>query len=33
MKIKLINKSKYDLPAYSTLASAGIDLRDDYFKE
>lgn len=27
MKIKIINKSKHDLPNYSTLASAGMDLR------
>lgn len=27
MKIKIINKSKHDLPNYSTLSSAGMDLR------
>ncbi len=27
MKIKVINKSKHQLPAYSTRASAGMDLR------
>jgi dUTP pyrophosphatase len=27
MKIKIINKSKHDLPSYSTTASAGMDLR------
>tara|TARA_B100001250_G_scaffold66268_1_gene52708 strand:+ start:4708 stop:5142 length:435 start_codon:yes stop_codon:yes gene_type:complete len=27
MKIKIINKSKHDLPNYSTPASAGMDLR------
>ncbi len=27
MKIKIINKSKHELPAYSTVASAGMDLR------
>ena len=27
MKIKVINKSKHDLPHYSTPASAGMDLR------
>jgi dUTP pyrophosphatase len=27
MKIKIINKSKHQLPAYSTVASAGMDLR------
>jgi len=27
MKIKIINKSKHELPAYSTAASAGMDLR------
>jgi len=27
MKIKIINKSKHDLPSYSTLLSAGMDLR------
>ncbi|MDP6922446.1 MAG: dUTP diphosphatase, partial [Lutibacter sp.] len=27
MKIQLINQSKHPLPAYETLASAGMDLR------
>lgn len=27
MKIKIINKSKHELPAYSTAAAAGMDLR------
>lgn len=27
MKIKIINKSKHDLPQYATEASAGLDLR------
>ncbi|RXR24383.1 dUTP diphosphatase [Flavobacterium stagni] len=27
MKIKIINTSSHDLPAYETLASAGMDLR------
>ena len=27
MKVKVVNKSKHPLPAYATLASAGIDLR------
>jgi len=27
MKVKVINKSKHDLPNYSTTASAGMDLR------
>lgn len=27
MKIKIVNKSKHNLPAYSTIASAGMDLR------
>lgn len=27
MKIKIINKSRHALPAYSTIASAGMDLR------
>lgn len=27
MKIKIVNKSKHDLPSYSTIASAGMDLR------
>lgn len=27
MKIKIVNKSKHQLPAYETIASAGMDLR------
>ncbi|MBN2862062.1 MAG: dUTP diphosphatase [Bacteroidales bacterium] len=27
MKIKIVNKSKHELPSYSTSASAGMDLR------
>ncbi len=27
LKVKVINKSKYELPAYSTSQSAGMDLR------
>lgn len=27
MKIKIINKSKHELPSYATLAAAGMDLR------
>ena len=27
MKVKVINKSKHDLPEYETIASAGLDLR------
>lgn len=27
MEIKIINKSKHELPAYETIASAGMDLR------
>ena len=27
MKVKVVNKSKHELPHYSTLASAGMDLR------
>ncbi len=29
MKIKIINKSKHELPSYETVASAGMDLRAD----
>jgi dUTP pyrophosphatase len=29
MKIKIVNKSKHQLPGYSTLLSAGMDLRAD----
>jgi dUTP pyrophosphatase len=27
LKVKIVNKSSHDLPAYSTLLSAGMDLR------
>ena len=27
MKVKIINKSKHNLPAYETIQSAGMDLR------
>tara|TARA_B100001142_G_scaffold330191_1_gene396882 strand:+ start:2335 stop:2769 length:435 start_codon:yes stop_codon:yes gene_type:complete len=27
MKVKVVNKSRHDLPSYSTAASAGMDLR------
>ena len=27
MKVKVINKSKHELPAYATIQSAGMDLR------
>ena len=27
MKVKVINKSKHQLPEYATIASAGLDLR------
>ena len=27
MEVKIINKSKHELPAYETIASAGMDLR------
>ena len=27
MKVKVVNKSKHELPNYSTIASAGMDLR------
>ena len=27
MKVKIINHSKHALPAYGTIASAGMDLR------
>jgi dUTP pyrophosphatase len=29
MKIKIINKSKHELPGYATVAAAGMDLRAD----
>jgi dUTP pyrophosphatase len=33
MKIRIINKSKHKLPAYSTSSSAGMDIRADIDKE
>mgnify|MGYP003757960729 CR=1 FL=1 len=33
MKVKVINKSKHDLPHYSTSASAGMDLRANISKD
>ena len=33
MKIKIVNKSKHQLPAYSTPLSAGMDIRADIDKE
>jgi len=33
MKIKIVNKSKHPLPEYSTIASAGMDLRADIDNE
>ena len=27
MKVKIVNKSKHNLPSYSTIASAGMDIR------
>jgi dUTP pyrophosphatase len=32
MKIRIVNKSKHDLPSYSTVFSAGMDLRADLDK-
>lgn len=32
MKVRIVNKSKHDLPAYSTVYSAGMDLRADLDK-
>jgi len=32
MKIRIVNKSKHDLPSYSTIFSAGMDLRADLDK-
>lgn len=29
MKIRIVNRSKHNLPAYETVASAGMDLRAD----
>jgi len=33
MKIKVINKSKHQLPSYSTASSAGMDIRADIDEE
>jgi dUTP pyrophosphatase len=33
MKIRIVNKSKHPLPAYSTEASAGMDIRADIENE
>jgi len=33
MKIKITNKSKHELPAYSTVASAGMDLRANLLED
>lgn len=30
MKVQIINKSKFDLPKYETLFSAGMDIRGDF---
>tara|TARA_B100000427_G_C15408857_1_gene551100 strand:+ start:128 stop:562 length:435 start_codon:yes stop_codon:yes gene_type:complete len=32
MKIKLVNKSQHDCPEYSTIQSAGLDLRANLFE-
>ena len=32
MKVRIVNKSKHDLPTYSTVFSAGMDLRADLDK-
>jgi dUTP pyrophosphatase len=32
MKIRIVNKSKHDLPSYSTVFSAGMDLRAELDK-
>ena len=32
MKVRIVNKSKHDLPSYSTIFSAGMDLRADLDK-
>ena len=32
MKVRIVNKSKHDLPLYSTVFSAGMDLRADLDK-
>ena len=33
MKIKIVNNSKHELPQYSTLAAAGMDLRANIFEK
>jgi len=33
MKVKIINKTEFDLPKYATLGSAGMDLRANLKKE
>jgi len=34
MKIKIVNKSKNELPEYSTEQSAGVDIKaNEYFKD
>ncbi len=33
MKVKIVNRSKHELPAYSTSASAGMDLRANLEKD
>ena len=32
MKVRIVNKAKHDLPSYSTIFSAGMDLRADLEK-
>ena len=32
MKVRIVNKSKHDLPSYSTIFSAGMDLKADLDK-
>jgi len=33
MKVKIVNRSKHDLPSYSTLLSAGMDIRANLEEE
>ena len=33
MRVNLVNKSKHPLPSYSTILSAGVDLRANIDKE
>ena len=33
MKVKIVNKSKHELPEYSTLSAAGMDLRANIFEK